>query len=185
MKIRGLLYIALLIICIVIRLLTWLPISNLSFQYDILLGSSLAELVFYGILADVLRIGKERIWITVIAWITFIACVAEFIQALTGHRFFNTESLLLDFKILALLKVALYLSILFVRPGPLRILFRWLAIIPVIPFILPHLSYPKHHVPALAVTVADTCITLLQYILLIDIVYRTPELQSAEGIDFP
>lgn len=185
MKIRGLLYIALLIICIVIRLLTWLPISGPSFTFVMLWAGWLAELAFYGILADVLRIGKERIGITVIAWITFIACVADFIQGLIGHRYFDTIDIVQDVKIIALLKVVLYISLLFVRPSPLRLLIRWLAVIPVIPLILPHLSYPKHHVPALAVTVADSCITLLQYILLIDIVYRTPELQSAEGIDFP
>jgi hypothetical protein len=183
MKIRGLVFIALVGICVVIKLLAWAPFSSHLFIAWQSYGDLLADLVFYGILASVLGTSKERIWIVVIAWATFLACLAEDIEPLTGHHFFRTD--LFDVKLVVIFKTLLYVSLLFARQGPLQALLRWLAIIPVIPLIIPHLSYPKHHVPAVAVAVADTCITLLQYILLIDIIRRTPELQSAEGIDFP
>jgi hypothetical protein len=187
MKIRGLVYITLLVICIVIRLLAWLPISSHPFSVFLTYGEWLSDLVFFGLLASVLGRSKERIWIVVMAWITFIACLAEEIQMLNGHRFFDTDSLtfLSGYKITSIIKTLLYICLLVARQGPLQILLRWLAVIPVIPVIMPHLSYTKNHMPSLAITVADSCITLLQYILLIDIIWKTPELQSAQGIDFP
>ena len=187
MKIRGLVFIALVGICVVIKLLVWLPISSHLLIGWLSYGDLLADLVFFGILASVLGTSKERIWIVVIAWGTFLACLAEDIQTQMGHRFFHPDLLTfpLDVKLVVVFKVLLYVSLLFARQEPQQVLLRWLAIIPVIPLIIPHLSYPKHHVPPVAVAVADTCITLLQYILLIDIIRRTPELQSAEGIDFP
>lgn len=187
MKIRGLVLITLVGICVVIKLLAWLPLSSHLFIACLSYAGWLADLVFFGILASVLGISKERIWIVIIAWATFLAWLAEDIETLMGHRFFHTDLLtfLPDVKLLVIFTVLLYVCLLFARPGPLRPLLRWLAVIPVIPIIMPHLSYPKHHVPAVAVAVADTCITLLQYILLIDIIVRTPELESAEGIDFP
>jgi hypothetical protein len=184
MKIRGLVFIALLVICIVVKLLTWLPISSHLFIAFLVYGESLSGLVFFGILASVLGISKERIWIVVIAWVTLVACLVEEIQLLTGHHFLDTDTLL-DFKSTALLKVLLYVALLFARQGPLQVLLRWLAVIPVIPLLMPHLNYPHHHIPPLAIAVAAACITLLQYILLIDIVAKTPELQSAQGIEFP
>lgn len=187
MKIRGLVFIALVSICVVIKLLAWVPFSSRLFIVGLTYGSVLADLVFFGVLTGVLTISKERIWIVIIAWATFLACLAEDIETLMGHRFFHADLLtfLPDVKLLVIFKVILYVSLLFARPGPLQPLLRWLAVIPVIPLIIPHLSYPKHHVSPVAVAVADTCITILQYILLIDMIVRTPELQSAEGIDFP
>jgi hypothetical protein len=170
MKIRGLVFIVLVSICVVIKLLAWVPFSDHLFIVGLTYGSVMADLVFFGVLASVLTLSKDRIWIVVIAWATFLACILEDIHIV---------------RVLTDLKVLLYICLLFARPGPLQPLLRWLAVIPIIPVIMPHLSYPKHHVPPGAVAVADTCITLLQYILLIDMIVRTPELQSAEGINFP
>jgi hypothetical protein len=170
LKIRGLVFIVLVSICVIIRLLAWVPISSHLFVVGITYGGMMADLVFFGVLACVLTVSKDRIWIVVIAWAAFLACILEDIQLV---------------KVFTDLRILLYICLLFARPGPLQPLLRWLAVIPVIPLIMPHLSYPKHHVTSHAVAVADTCITLLQYILLIDMIVRTPELQSAEGINFP
>ena len=187
MKIRGLVYIALLIVCIVVKLLIWLPISSHFFVVGLSYGEWLSDLVFFGVLAIVLGTSKERTWIVGIAWATAIVSMAEAIQVLLRHRFFDSNPFpfLPDLKLLTFFKILLYIALLFARQGPLRVLIRWLAVIPVIPLLVPHLSYPRHHVPPLAIAVVGACITLLQYILLIDMIRKTPELESAQGIDFP
>jgi len=186
MKIRGLAYIALLIISICAKLyiyyrfpqgdiLKWLAYSGLFF-----------DLIFYGILASLLNLLNESRWLVGLAWITWIACLIKDPLPALSYEFthLSLTQITTYTYILIIPSAILAVSLLFARYGPAQHCLRWLSMVMVVclPFLIRDITT---HFPPKAQFLARLSLLVLQNAVLIDVILNTPALRSANNIDFP
>lgn len=186
MKIRGIAYITLLAIAIVVRFYLMLRVPHGELVDWLGYSGLLVDTIFFGILVNLLQMLQERRWLCGLAWITLIACIIRdsLGEISDGFLSFSPRQFALYTFILSIPAGTLIIGLLFARRGPAQYCFRWLALIMVGSYLLviPHLA---SRFPLRAQLIAHLSVFALQYTILMNIVFKTPALASAYDIDFP
>lgn len=188
MKIRGIAYITLLAISIVAKFYLVLSFPHGAFFDWLGYSGLLFDLIFFGILTGLLQLLQERRWLTALAWITLVACIIKDPLGLIVDDFgvLSSRQLELYTHILGVPAAALSIGLLFARKGPAQYCLRWLAILLLgaylFFFLFPLVSLRN---PERVQMIAALSFFALKSTILMNIVFKTPALDSAYGIEFP
>lgn len=187
MKIRGITYITLLAIAIIakIYLMLRLPYDEI---FDWLGYSGLLfDIVFFGILVSLLGRLQERRWLSALAILALVACIGKDLLPLIADNFVSIpkDQFPLYIDMLTMPALVITIGLFFARRGPAQYCFRWLAVVMLIAYLVHLPQVAAHLYPLNVRLVTWLSVFALQYTILMNIVFKTPALTSAYGIDFP
>jgi hypothetical protein len=189
MKLRGLIYPILLCISIVLKVMIYSSLPRGEFLDWVVYTGLIFDVIFYGISADMLSLLKEQKWLVFIAWIALIASLVKDPLGVFSDEFISLspQQIALYTFILSVPEAVLAFSLFFVRRSLLRPYFRWLSFLGLIPFVLVIIDFsysPLGKRPDLIPWWVYIGITLLENIMLIIIVVKTPALRRPKYGDF-
>ena len=189
MKPRGLIYSILLSISIVLKVIIYSSFPRGEFLDWVVYTGLIFDVIFYGIAADVLSLLKEQKWLILIAWIALIASLVKDPLGVFSDEFISLspQQITLYTYILSVPEAVLTFSLFFVRKSPLRSYFRWLSFLGLLPFLLVIIDFlysPLGGRPGFIPWWVYIGITLLENIMLVVIVVKTPALRRPKYGDF-
>ena len=189
MKVKGLLFLLLLLVSITVRLIVYFTLPEGVFVQWFLNTGLLYDVIFSAISISVLELLGERKWIVGVAWITMIDIIVKGVLGVIQDKLplFSDQQYELYFNLLNIPPLIFYVCVFFVRKSPARIYFRCMSLVVLVPImyllctLIFKLPEPGPWVNSQGAIALHT--TLLN-ILLAVIVLKTPQLRRMQYLDF-
>jgi hypothetical protein len=190
MKPRGRLYLVLLLISIAIRTMFYFFLfEEGSVPYWVGKTDLLYDVIFFAAFAWLLELLKDRRWLIGLTWITFIDSVGHSVTHLVHEAtFLLTERQYSLFQgIMSIPPLVFYLCIVFARKSPARPYFRVMALLTYAPlfYIICAIIF---HLPDAETLLSEKTqlfvFSILENLLLVAAMLRTPELRRPKYADF-
>ncbi|HEV2482439.1 MAG TPA: hypothetical protein VGS79_22395 [Puia sp.] len=188
MNAKGRRYLLLLLISIAIRTFFYFFRFEGTFFEGIANAHILYDVIFYSVMISLLETLKERKWLVGLAWGTLTAMIAFNLIEWARPRYLTlTQSLARFMIVISLVFLIFNVSLFFIRKSPARIFFRLLSVVMSLDYIYGAyvgLFYPVNPDNWLMSRAGYYVIAILDNLLLLLAVLRTPELRKPPYADF-